>query len=680
MTLSSTSQGVEIVACVTPTADASVGRMGSIGNNAPSRAILRGRLLNVAQLGILSACLWKFLVLGVVMIDVTVAGMACWPDLGLTTTDLTRFAQALSTKSPLPDDLNEKVGSIRDRWDAIAEHFARVRDGHALVVALGLVALLLTLYLGVVLFRAYLYEGMRARVVNADAHARAEQARLLADAHATLPPEFPPIGLRMSRVTFIRHRWAGLTLYLGNFAFALLELKRPREFRFVIAHELFHVRCGDPRIGVVSRALRGLLSFALVVGTFYVIAGWTGDKLKDSPFRDFVQLQLIVPPAILAVYFLRQFEATFLRHKELLADRFAASAYPDVDLSLIFRGVRSQRTHPSAAERIAFLKDGVTDTAAVMFFAVQEWAAFCVAGITGAPIAEAVGPRLLSLEKPALWIAGVSLVILAIEACRTPIPVARREAIVRRGAVSLLVCLIIYGAAHPTWFSLVQLALIVLVIVRLDRRKAPEYAVITAEHPSLQTGASEWSAAPVQPRSKSSSIVLQRTSTVLSWLALAAAAVMFVQVSIAYLVLLSFESDLARVLPHMITIWRQSYFLGVCAVAAVVAVRNLKRPNWLTLGVEWWCYAAMVHTMGMALLWLYDQAHGRTGAELMVAMTQLPWSDRAKMLAAGPQGIPWSRALPVTMIAQLPLAALYAWRVRTAFLNRRREKDSATFE
>lgn len=641
-------------------------------------------MLNLAHLAIVTSCLWAFVALAILFVDLMSAIFAILPDFHVSQADIVRWLDyAQRTNGKLDPEIDRRIADFDKRKDVIGAHFAHVRDGHAFVLIIGLTLLALLIFIATVAVGVYVFEGMKSRRINEGKAAHAVRDRLLASARAALPPGFPPIKLCIARETFLRYRITdGLTAFLHDALFVFLR-NHVTEFRFVLTHELFHLRCVDSWFNVISKAFRRMLIVLIAVTVFF-----TTPVVTDRAFKGVlacVQLPLGALCAFIVARLVRRFDVPFLMHKELLADAFAANAYPDADLSSIYRNTSPLRTHPTAAQRLAFLRTGETNTAAKAFFAPQEMLAFCVLVLRVPLFREVVGPRLPEIVLPVGWIAFAGMLVLAIEALRVPIAEAERKPLVQRGGMALVACAIIAAVAPPFWFSVGQLALLTIVLVRVGALPIVIRAVTETKPPAesdLQVVKAIATKAFGGVRSAALLSAERRRTRIgllISWIAVVGGVYMIANFVVG-MTLRFFPADIPTSLPP-VPYAQQAANIAMMIVVIAAAARNIKRPAIASLAIEWLAYAALVEGFILQGIWMVKMARGsKTSLQFFSAMARLPWTDSQKLKALGPLSANPGIIVTASLLPQLMLAAVYAMRVHGVITKKREERLNETDE
>jgi len=624
----------------------------------------RGRLFNAGYAAVLAACLWKFVAVVIIGFDLFLAGIACWPDLHVTLPEAARWAEyAQAHDNRLPPDGRERLRSIDERWGSIVAHFQRERDGHVLILISTFVPLAALGCLVLLAIRAYVFEGLKARRILPASQVKLEI--LLEEARAALPSGFPPVALRLARSTFIRYRFRhGLTAYLQDSLLARLRRGRMGEFRFVLMHELFHVRCGDPILNALTRPLARLLVVFVAISVFFPFGSW------PRPLRVPVLLNLALAAVTAIVVFrlLRRIDDSFRLHKESLADTYAAMETPGVDLAQVYQSSPAGGSHLSAEQRIGFLRTGRTATPAQLFLRIQVLSAYCMAIWTAGPPDQILGPKLPLLEYPAYWIAAFGLLLLTVETWQNPIPAAFRWGLLSGAALALAACAFIarQSVVFPEYFY----AQIVVVGVAAGRLAAQRSIWKRVGSDRIQR------VAIARGEGRQWVAMLHALA---SWIALFFCAVATLQYFFYVAGIGVFGGELPRGFSSSFDLRSDFSSIGSITLMLVViaAARNLKRPWIPALFAEWlWFWAVLIHYAALFWLWLSDLFPGRTYGELLTAFTRMPWQDQQRLELYGPINVDLRRVMVATAIPQVLIALLYISRIRNALVAQRRSEAS----
>jgi hypothetical protein len=623
---------------------------------------------------VVAACLFKFLAVVAVNCGFLFASVACWADTKPSPQSIDAWFSYIMRNHPRPLTLDARFSALytQAQLQLMQEHFDRVRDSYAVPFLCAILAIVGLLYLLLCALRAYLVEGLKERRQNPGPAAQAAYGVLLERARAELPADFPPTRLTIARETFVRQRLPGkITTFLGNWLLVLLGKGRTDEFRFVLYHEAFHLRCMDPLVGVVSRSLRPILAL--------LCAGVLSDFLTEnlvSPRTPWLTVLLSILFLILFFRLFRQGDFSFRRHKELLADRFAFQRQPAADLRLIYARNEKRRTHPARRERILFLRRGAGATAAEAFLAAQGLLACCVLLISSRDFdtTMAMVPRIL--EVPSFVLALLGTLVLGAEACAWPMPAAARKPRVAQGGVLLLFAIIASQNARTPWFSLLHIPLFGLTLLWLARQRESEVRepgkdggdAVPILTPAL------W--APPQ-RSWHRAQVLKALSQIPSWIALGSSFFALWNSSVFLVVVGLFSqplpSSLLRMLRISLSTGRGLFNVTVYMAIIVMACVNLRRPNRLSLGLEWLFYAGLATTTAAGFAWWYSQ--GLAGA-VRLFREELKGGALVPVPSQRLPGAVWVEAALLSIVPLVVLSAFYVWRMRAVSSWRRKEWES----
>ncbi|MDP9191112.1 MAG: hypothetical protein M3P06_05360 [Acidobacteriota bacterium] len=366
----------------------------------------------------------------------------------------------------------------------------------------------------------------------------------------------------------------------------------------------------------------------------------------------------------------------FFRHKELLADRFAYEFDPEVDLAHTWNPGRLRQSHPSADERLAFLREGRTETAYVTFLTVQELLLCFVYFFNPRVFDKTMGvwPRVLDAPCSVLAIAGS--LIFAVEACRYPIPKpSRKRLAIWTGVLLLLGMAVASESDASTWFFLTQITVTTLVALRVaTRTSAPSSKAADALSDDSLPVAQPPS---VENRSARFHRALDRLGKGFSWGALVWGIVMVFQTLFAFAVVYVFGGALPSGLTMHMTVAPMLYALVQGGTVVAVTLRNLKRPHALTIAGEWVAHALAMFFVVDESFWLWDRWGVQPWSQTKIDLFRLPWGSPEAMRTAADVATDYPRAFRVTLFPQLALAAFYAHRIYRVVLHRRKEKENA---
>lgn len=622
--------------------------------------LLHGRVLTFGHLAILCACIWKILATVTSILIFVYAAFACVPDLHLSKEDAIQSLAELMNSSKSPT-LEHHIPDILARKEAIFTHFRQVQHGYTAPLVCLILLLASLWYVLVWTIWNYLIEGLAARSLeNAD--------DLLRPALAALPPEFPKTRLVSASDTFVRFRiGAGITTFLSNNLLVRLRNGQTNEFQFALLHEAYHLRCFDPLCNGISKSLRRILAFAGAATCAFIGAEWAVDVLvgEKSPLAPNLRLMSWIVIFAVAITRLLRLDIPFLKHKELLADRYAWRSRPAANLDLLYNREIRAKTHPSCTERIRFLRQGRCSTACAAFLATQEAVLCCVFLVSARSFGDPLGKLPQDLEFPAFLLALAGSWILGIEACRYPLPAAARNPLLRRTFLTVLFCILLFGQPQTPWFSsaLLMINAVVLLHVASRNHQSPE-EVATVE---------ERSAALSAPRPRAPmrfTGMIEIAGSVFSWTAVIWTAPTALWLLFELVVIRGFTGPFPQEVLKAVPIDRTLLSVAEGALLAFASVRNLKRPNVLTLILEWFLYAGVLLTLGGAWLWVSAKLSSHGWKEAVLVILRLPW--------ANPQAlrrifhIDLLRSLWVTSVPQITLAAFYGLRLRVSYRNAER--------
>jgi hypothetical protein len=629
--------------------------------------LLHGRTLSVGHLAVLFACLWKILAVVAVMMVFLYAAFACVPDLGISNADLVRWQSEWITTSKIPPSFDQRLTEILARKEAILTHFRKVRDGYAAPLACIILVLAVLLYVLVWVIWNYVYEGLaERRIKNAE--------DLLSRARDALPEEFPNTRLVSAPVTFVRYRIrGGITTFLSNRLLVLLCNDQKKEFQFALFHEAYHLRCFDPLCSSISKSLRRILAFLGAAACALIGMDWVAEMIfghhARSPLAPIVRFVASIAIFSFMIRRLWRLDVPFLKHKELLADLYARRSQPNANLDLVYDREIPAQTHPTRGERIQFLLEGRCTTAYKTFFATQEVILCCVFLVSSRIFDDFMGTLPRILEFPSFILALCGSLIFGAEAWAHPLPIADREPVLRRSFLILILCFLLYGKTHAPWFSGALLIINVLLLLRIARS---EVQSSQGEEESARKGhRALWTWKSYKPASFARA--LESAGLVSSWVAIfwiifAALAFIF-----DFATLRGLGGPLPQGVPKLIPIGGTLVTLMECGVLGFAAVRNLKRPNVLTLSLEWFFYGAMLLGFCSAGIWLSYRVSPQGWGGIVLESLRLPWGDTQEMNRVF--RVDLARLLWVMSIPELALATFYGWRVRAAYERYRKERE-----